>query len=130
MAIFALAPLARMTRAAMLEALGADFIRTARANGLRWRTIVFSYALRNAMRTVVTTLGLVFCGMLGATVLVERVFAWPGAGTYALDALLALDHAPVAGFILMMAGLTMLVNLLTDIAAALVDPRAGTLRHG
>ena len=127
MAIFALAPLARMTRAAMLGALGSEFIRTARANGLRWRTIVVSYALRNALLPIVTTLGMVFSYMLGANVLVERVFAWPGVGSYALDSLLALDYAPVQGFMLVMAFIFVLVNLLVDIAYALIDPRTGLL---
>jgi ABC-type dipeptide/oligopeptide/nickel transport system permease component len=127
MAIFALAPLARMTRAAMLGALGSEFIRTARANGLRWRTIVVTYALRNALLPIVTTLGMVFSYMLGANVLVERVFAWPGVGSYALDSLLALDYAPVQGFMLVMAFIFVMVNLLVDLAYAVIDPRTGLL---
>ena len=127
MAIFALAPLMRVTRAAMLGVLGSAFIRTARANGLRRRTIIVSYALRNALLPVVTTLGMVFCAMLGANVLVEQVFAWPGVGSYALGSLLSLDHAPVQGFVLMMAGIVVLVNLLVDMAQALIDPRTGLL---
>jgi peptide/nickel transport system permease protein len=130
MALFALAPLARMTRAAMLGTLGSDFIRAARANGLRRRTVILSYALRNAMLPVVTTLGMVFSFMLGANVLVERIFAWPGIGSYALDSLLALDYAPVQGFMLVMAAIVVLVNLLVDVANALVDPRTGLLRDG
>ncbi|MBL8701939.1 MAG: ABC transporter permease [Alphaproteobacteria bacterium] len=129
MAIFALAPLARMTRASMLGVLGSDFIRTARANGLRRRTIVISYALRNAMLPIVTTLGLVFSYMLGANVLVERVFAWPGVGSYALNALLSLDYAPVQGFMLVMATIFVLVNLLVDVAYAMLDPRSALLHH-
>ena len=130
MAIFALAPLARMTRAAMLAALGSEFIRTARANGLRFRTIVGTYALRNALLPIVTTLGMVFSYMLGANVLVEKVFAWPGVGSYALDSLLSLDYAPVQGFMLAMAFIFVLVNLVVDIAYALIDPRAGLLGDG
>jgi peptide/nickel transport system permease protein len=130
MALFALAPLARMTRASMLGTLNSEFIRTARANGLRWHKVVLSYALRNAMLPIVTTLGLVFSYMLGANVLVERVFAWPGVGSYALDSLLSLDYAPVQGFMLVMAAIFVLVNLLVDLAYALVDPRAGLTRHG
>lgn len=130
MALFALAPLARMTRASMLGTLNSEFIRTARANGLRWHTVVLSYALRNAMLPIITTLGLVFSYMLGANVLVERVFAWPGVGSYALDSLLSLDYAPVQGFMLVMAAIFVLVNLLVDICYALVDPRAGLMRHG
>jgi peptide/nickel transport system permease protein len=128
MALFALAPLARMTRAAMLDVLGSDFIRAARAHGLGRRRIVLSYALRNALLPVVTTLGMVFSGMLGANVLVERVFAWPGMGSYALDALMGLDYAPVQGFMLVMAGLMVGVNLLADLLCAVIDPRGGLLR--
>jgi peptide/nickel transport system permease protein len=130
MALFALAPLARMTRASMLATLNSEFIRTARANGLRWHTVVLSYALRNALLPIVTTLGLVFSYMLGANVLVERVFAWPGVGSYALDSLLSLDYAPVQGFMLVMAAIFVVVNLLVDVAYALVDPRSGLTRHG
>lgn len=130
MAIFAIAPLARMTRASMLGTLGSDFVRTARANGLRRRTIVVSYALRNALLPIVTTLGMVFSYMLGANVLVERVFAWPGVGSYALDALLSLDYAPVQGFMLVMAAVFVVVNLLVDLAYQVIDPRSGLLSHG
>lgn len=124
MALFALAPLARMTRAAMIGALNAEFIRTARANGLSRRTIVLSYAFRNAMLPVVTTLGMVFSYMLGANVLVEKVFAWPGVGSYTLDALMGLDYAPVQGFMLIMAAIFVAINLLIDFAYGLIDPRA------
>ena len=84
MAIFSLAPLARMTRGSMLAVLGSDFIRTARASGLAPRTVVFTYAFRNAVLPVITTLGMVFSFLLGANVLVEKVFAWPGIGLYAV----------------------------------------------
>ncbi len=111
MAIFSLAPLARITRASMLTALGSEFIRTARASGLAHRQIVYVYALRNALLPVVTTLGMVFSFMLGANVLVEKVFAWPGIGSYAVEALIASDYAPVQGFVLVMALLYVLLNL-------------------
>ncbi|SFT59507.1 ABC transporter permease [Mesorhizobium sp. YR577] len=125
MALFALAPLARMTRASMLGALSSEFVRTAKASGLAWRTVVFSYAFRNAMLPLVTTLGMTFSYMLGANVLVERVFAWPGIGAFALDSLIALDYAPLQGFMLTMAGIFLLVNLITDLTVAVIDPRAG-----
>ncbi|MBV8662116.1 MAG: ABC transporter permease [Hyphomicrobiales bacterium] len=130
MALFALAPLARITRAAMIGALGQDFITAARANGLGWRTVVFTYAFRNAMLPIVTTLGLTFSYMLGANVLVEKVFAWPGVGSYALDALIGLDYAPVQGFMLLMAAIFVAVNLIADIAYAWIDPRAGFEANG
>ncbi len=121
--LFALAPLARMTRAAMLSALSAEFIRTARASGLSGRTVVFAYAFHNAMLPVLTTLGMVFSFLLGANVLVEKVFAWPGIGSYAVEALIASDFAPVQGFVLTMAVLYILLNLVIDLLYGLIDPR-------
>ncbi|BBK29841.1 peptide/nickel transport system permease protein [Stella humosa] len=121
--IFALAPLARMTRAAMLAALGSDFVRAARASGLSRGRVVWVYAFRNAMLPVLTTLGMVFSFLLGANVLVEKVFAWPGIGSYAIEALIVSDYAPVQGFVLTMALLYVLLNLLIDILYGIVDPR-------
>ena len=123
MAIFSLAPLARMTRGSMLSVLGSDFIRTARASGLAPRTVVFTYAFRNAVLPVITTLGMVFSFLLGANVLVETVFAWPGIGLYAVNALITSDYAPVQGFVLTMAVLYITLNLVIDIVYGLVDPR-------
>ena len=100
LAIFSLAPITRMTRASMLAVLSSDFVRTARASGLSPRTVIVTYAFRNAMLPVVTTLGMVFSFLLGANVLVEKVFAWPGIGSYAIEALIASDFAPVQGFVL------------------------------
>jgi ABC-type dipeptide/oligopeptide/nickel transport system permease component len=121
--LFTMAPIARMTRAAMLGVLGSDFIRTARASGLAPRTVLVTYALRNAMLPVVTLLGMIFSFLLGANVLVERVFAWPGVGSYALEALIASDYAPVQGFVLTMATLYVLLNLTIDVVYGLLDPR-------
>jgi peptide/nickel transport system permease protein len=123
MASFVLAPLARMTRASMLAVLASDFIRTARASGLSRGTVLCTYAFRNAMLPVITTLGMIFSFMLGANVLVEKVFAWPGVGSFALEALLASDYAPVQGFILTMAFLYVLLNLAVDILYGVIDPR-------
>jgi peptide/nickel transport system permease protein len=123
LAIFALAPIARMTRGAMLSVLGSDFVRTARAAGLSPRTVVLTYAFRNAVLPVITTLGMVFSFLLGASVLVEKVFAWPGIGSYAVEALIASDYAPVQGFVLVMAVLYLLLNLCIDILYGLIDPR-------
>ena len=121
--LFSLAPIARMTRASMLAVLASDFIRTARASGLAERTVIVTYALRNAMLPVVTTLGMVFSFLLGANVLVEKVFAWPGIGSYAVEALLASDFAPVQGFVLTMAVLYVALNLMIDVLYGLIDPR-------
>jgi peptide/nickel transport system permease protein len=121
--IFAMAPIARMTRAAMLGVLASDFVRTARAAGLASHTVLVTYALRNALLPVVTLLGMIFSFLLGANVLVEKVFAWPGIGSYALEALIASDYAPVQGFVLTMATMYVLLNLTIDIVYGLIDPR-------
>jgi ABC-type dipeptide/oligopeptide/nickel transport system permease component len=123
LAIFALAPIARMTRAAMLAVLASDFVRTARASGLKPRTVTITYAFRNALLPVVTTLGMVFSFLLGANVLVEKVFAWPGIGSYAVEALIASDYAPVQGFVLAMAILYIALNLAIDLLYGVIDPR-------
>ncbi|MCQ4159674.1 ABC transporter permease [Roseomonas sp. GC11] len=124
MALFVLAPLARMTRASMLAVLGGDFIRTARAMGLPGWRVILVHALRNALLPVITITGIVFSTMLGANVLVEKVFSWPGVASYALDALQASDYAPVQGFVLLMASIFVLVNLVIDLLYGLADPRA------
>ncbi|MBK7533451.1 ABC transporter permease [Piscinibacter sp.] len=123
MAIFVLAPIARMTRASMLSVLGSDFIRTARASGLTPTTVLVTYALRNALLPVVTTLGMVFGFMLGSSVVIEKVFGWPGVGSYAIDALTASDYAPIQGFVLAMGVLFVLLNLVVDLLYTLIDPR-------
>jgi peptide/nickel transport system permease protein len=123
MALFVLAPIARMTRASMLSVLSSDFVRTARALGLRSPTVLVRYALRNALLPVVTTLGMVFSFLLGSNVLVEKVFAWPGIGSFAIESLTAADYAPVQGFVLTMGVLYVLLNLLIDLAYLLIDPR-------
>ncbi len=126
LALFTLAPIARMTRAAMLSALSADYIRTARAAGLGSRQVLYGYAFRNALLPVVTTLGMVFSFVLGANVLVEKVFAWPGIGSYAVEALVVSDYAAVQGFVLSMALLFVLLNLVIDLTYSVIDPRFGT----
>jgi dipeptide transport system permease protein len=123
LAIFSLAPITRMTRASMLAVLSSDFVRTARASGLSPRMVIVTYAFRNAMLPVVTTLGMVFSFLLGANVLVEKVFAWPGIGSYAIEALIASDFAPVQGFVLTMAIMYVLLNLAIDMLYGVIDPR-------
>ena len=123
LAVFSLAPIARMTRASMLAVLASDFVRTARASGLSPSTVIVTYAFRNAMLPVVTTLGMVFSFLLGANVLVEKVFAWPGIGSYAVEALIASDFAPVQGFVLTMAVMYVALNLGIDILYGVIDPR-------
>ena len=123
MTIFVLAPIARMTRASMLSVLASDFVRTARASGLSNTTVLVRYALRNALLPVVTTLGMVFGFMIGSSVVIEKVFSWPGVGSYAIDALTASDYAPVQGFVLTMGILFVLLNLLIDVLYVVIDPR-------
>src|SRR5919204_4087277 len=123
LAIFSLAPIARMTRASMLAVLASKFVRTARASGLSPTTVIVTYAFRNAMLPVITTLGMVFSFLLGANVLVEKVFAWPGIGSFAVEALIASDFAPVQGFVLTMAVMYVLLNLAIDILYGVIDPR-------
>ncbi len=123
LAIFSLAPIARMTRASMLAVLSSDYVRTARASGLSGSTVIVTYAFRNAMLPVITTLGMVFSFLLGANVLVEKVFAWPGIGSFAVEALIASDFAPVQGFVLTMAVMYVMLNLAIDILYGIIDPR-------
>jgi peptide/nickel transport system permease protein len=125
LALFTLAPIARMTRGAMLQALNADFVRTARAAGLRRGTVLYRYAFTNALLPVITTLGMVFSFMLGANVLVEKVFAWPGIGSYAVEALVQSDYAAVQGFVFAMAILFVFLNLAIDLLYTVIDPRIG-----
>ena len=122
-ALFTLAPIARMTRASMLGVLSGEFVRQARANGIPRRVVLYRYALRNALLPVVTTLGMIASSLLGANVLVERVFAWPGLGSYALDSMASLDYAPLQGFVLVMSVLYVLINLGLDLLYGVIDPR-------
>lgn len=123
LALFVLAPLARVTRAAMLAVLNSDFITMARALGISRRRIIVTYALRNALLPVLTVLGPVFSSLLGASVLVEKIFAWPGIASYAADALAASDYAAVQGFVLMVALIYVGLNWLIDVLSGLADPR-------
>jgi ABC-type dipeptide/oligopeptide/nickel transport system permease component len=123
LALFVMAPIMRMTRASMLGVLSSDFVRTARAFGLPRSKVLIAYAFRNALLPIVTTLGMVFSFLLGSNVLVEKVFAWPGIGSYVIEALVASDYAPVQGFVLTMALLYVALNLAIDIVYGMIDPR-------
>lgn len=119
----AMAPILRLTRAAMAQALGADYVRAARANGLKpWR-VIWQYAFRNVLVTVITGSGIILSFMLGGSVVIESLFSWPGLGSFSADAVLTNDFAPVQGFMVTMAGLYMLLNLFIDIGCAIIDPR-------
>jgi len=123
MAFFVLAPIMRMTRGAMLAALQSDYVRTVQASGLGPWKVYVTYALRNSLTPMITTTGVVFSFMLGANILVEKVFAWPGIGSYTLEAMTVSDYAPVQGFILVAGFIYIVLNMLIDIACAIVDPR-------
>ncbi len=114
---------ARMTRSAMLEVLGQDYVRTARAKGLRERVVVMKHALRNALLPVVTIVGLSFGGLLSGAVLTETVFSLPGVGTQLVTAILARDYPVVQAFTVVIAVIFVAVNLVTDISYAYLDPR-------
>ena len=117
------AVLARMTRAALQEVLQSDFIRTARAKGLREAPVVLRHGLRNALIPVITVLGLDFGSYLTGSILTETIFAWPGVGRYVLDAITKRDLPAIQGSILFLSVVFVVVNLLTDIAYAKADPR-------
>lgn len=122
-AFTALAPLARMTRAAMIDALESDYIRTARALGLPRRVIIFQHALKNALIPILTMIAGVFGYALGGEVLVELVFAWPGLGTYSYNAILSSDFPAIQGFILLITLTYVLIYLVVDLLIAAIDPR-------
>lgn len=113
----------RMTRAAMLDVLNADYIRTARAKGLPFRRVVWKHALRNALIPVTTLVGLQLGQLMGGVVVTETVFAWPGIGKLTVDAIFARDYPVVQGAILASAVLFVFINLATDLLYATLDPR-------
>ncbi|HEY6829659.1 MAG TPA: ABC transporter permease [Gemmatimonadaceae bacterium] len=115
--------LARMTRSAMLEALSADFVRTARAKGLGEWVVTLKHALRNALIPVITVLGLDFGAYLTGSILTETIFSWPGIGRYVVNAISRRDLPAIQGTVLFLSTVFVLVNLLTDLAYAKADPR-------
>jgi ABC-type dipeptide/oligopeptide/nickel transport system permease component len=115
--------LSRMTRAAMLETLREDFVTVARAKGLHPRVVLWKHAFRNALLPILTVLGLEFGTLLGGAIVTERVFAWPGMGTLLLTAIEKRDYNTVRATVLVFTLCYVVVNTLTDVAYALVDPR-------
>lgn len=118
-----LGPLARMTRSSMLEVLREDYIRTARAKGLRSPTIVYRHAMKNAFIPVVTLFGLQFGHLLSGAILTEAIFSWPGVGSYALQSVYTLDFPAIMGITLVVSLMYVLINMLVDVAYAFLDPR-------
>lgn len=113
----------RMTRSSMLEAMGLDYMRMARAMGVPTRMLLYKAALKNALGPVFTVIGLTFAYSLTGTFFVELIFAWPGMGQYATISILSLDYPSIMGVTVMVAVVYVLVNLVVDLAQALVDPR-------
>jgi dipeptide transport system permease protein len=118
-----LAVIARQTRSAMLEVLGEDYVRTARAKGLSWGRVVGLHALRNALIPVVTTIGLQVGVLLAGAILTETIFAWPGIGRWMVDSIFKRDYVVVQSGLLLIAVLVMSINLLVDLLYAVINPR-------
>ena len=121
--IIYIAQYSRLSRSAMLEVLGSDYIRTARAKGLSEWVVTFKHALRNALMPIVTIAGLQFGNLISGAVLVETVFSWPGLGTLALEAILGRDYPTLLGVLTFSAMLVIVANLLTDLSYRWIDPR-------
>ncbi|MEM9199296.1 MAG: ABC transporter permease, partial [Pseudomonadota bacterium] len=123
LAIIYLALYARLSRASMLEVLGADYIRTARAKGASERSVLFRHALRNASLPILTVAGLQMGSVVSGALLVETVFNWPGLGTLAFDAILRRDYPTMLGVLFFASALVVIANILTDLSYRLADPR-------
>ena len=123
LATIPLAVIARQTRSAMLEVLGEDYVRTARAKGMPARRVIGIHALRNAMIPVVTTIGLQVGVLLAGAILTETIFSWPGIGKWMIDSISRRDYPAVQSGLLLIAGIVMLVNLLVDLTYGLINPR-------
>jgi glutathione transport system permease protein len=119
-------PVARMTRISVLDVLGAEHVRTARAKGLRESAVIMRHALRNALVPVVTLIGLQIGFLLGGAIVTETIFSWPGVGQLAVGAILSSDFPMAQGTILVLAGGFILVNLAVDLLYAVLDPRVRT----
>jgi peptide/nickel transport system permease protein len=126
LALVYMAQYSRLARASMLEVLGSDYIRTARAKGLAEHLVVYKHALRNALMPVVTIAGLQFGNLISGAVLVETVFSWPGLGTLAYDSILGRDYPTLLGVLFFSSVLVIVANLLTDLSYRWIDPRLRT----
>jgi peptide/nickel transport system permease protein len=123
LAFYFMARLARVTRSCMLDVLGEDYIRTARAKGLRERAVIYRHAVKNASISVVTVIGLTFSSLIGGSIIVEEVFAWPGVGRLMVMAVLSRDYPLCQATVFVIAVLVALINLLVDFTYAYLDPR-------
>lgn len=123
LALLGIAGITRMTRTSMLEVLEKDYIRAARARGIRPRDVVLRHALRNAMIPTVTIIGLLFGSMIGGALVIEWIFSWPGVGTYAANAITQLDYTAIMGVAVVIAVIYLIANLLVDISYMILNPR-------
>jgi dipeptide transport system permease protein len=123
LATIPLAVIARQTRSAMLEVMGEDYVRTARAKGMPSRRVIGVHALRNAMIPVVTTIGLQIGVLMAGAILTETIFSWPGIGKWMIDSISRRDYPVVQSGLLLIAGMVMIVNLLVDLTYGLINPR-------
>lgn len=126
LATIPLAVIARQTRSAMLEVMGEDYVRTARAKGLPMRRVIGVHALRNAMIPVITTIGLQVGVLMAGAILTETIFSWPGIGKWMIDSISRRDYPVVQSGLLLIAAIVMIVNLLVDLTYGLINPR---IRH-
>ena len=126
LAIIFLAQYARLARASMIDVLGADYVRTARAKGVPERLVVFRHALRNAILPIITVAGIQFGNLISGALLVETVFNWPGMGRLAFDSILRRDYPTVLGVLFFSAIMVVIANLITDLSYRLADPRIRT----
>jgi peptide/nickel transport system permease protein len=121
--LFSVARNARLVRSSMLEVLGADYVRTARAKGLPGRMVLMRHAFRNALLPIITLLGLDVGALVGGAVITETIFSWPGIGRLTVDAVLSKDLPLVEGAVLVLAGSFVFINLLVDLVYGYLDPR-------
>ena len=113
----------RLSRASMLEVLGADYIRTARAKGASERSVLFKHALRNAALPILSIAGLQFGNLISGALLVETVYNWPGMGRLAFDSILRRDYPTIMGVLFFASAMVVIANLITDLSYRLADPR-------
>jgi len=123
LAAFPIGVITRMTRSVMLESMGQDYIRMAKAMGVPTRIVVRRYALKNAVAPLLTVVGLQFAYLMIGTFFIERVFALPGLGTYATTSMLSLDYPAIMGVTVLLSLIYVVVNLVIDLAIARIDPR-------
>jgi peptide/nickel transport system permease protein len=123
LAVIYLAQYARLSRASMLEVLGSDYVRTARAKGASERSVLFKHALRNAALPILTVAGLQFGNLISGALLVETVFNWPGMGRLAFDSILRRDYPTIMGVLFFASAMVVVANILTDISYRIADPR-------